>query len=615
MDGPADVFIWKVTAISLFSCEVDEAVQSPIFQGTTLSEDLDNPTEDNSEDLSQKGLDGTQWQLLFYPKGDESPDHISLYLKRVDKNSFPVTFHAQFRLCFVDTDGNDRLDVCWKEGFKNGTSLGLKQMVSRQELLEDPNPFLSTDMDKLIFKCQIRKCEPCHGQPHSVSVLRSWVYDQTSTFHWQLKKFTDLSEDAKAVTRLAFSKHLVEVRCYPSEYKGKSQLMVDFQLLGDDHQAGADQQLFLKAKISLVDPDLKVRLSKTSKHLFSKSGESWLFKPLVRMEKLLKNKSSIFPDDVLKLRFELRASDGTVDSGPVASLTPQLPPKLVGGTTLGQDLDSQEQSRLFPDIGLEVEGEIFYAHKSILAQRSPVFRRKLKELHQQQQSSKHQEQAKKKETKNKTSGDAYFLSDTEELSEDEATPVGGIFQRVQLTKKHARFIEQLKVLILQSPKKKVGTTNKSYKEDNMKHVEPSRMFINDVDKQSMKLMLKFLYTDTVDSFDFGSGFKLYSAARKYDIPLLKSKCVSVLKTKLSVDTAVRSMVLAQDAQDKDLMLAAVKLVISNTRVLFSRDWLIFGQINKKLADLVWKLVSDGTPIKETPKKKAPIKCNIIVKFE
>ncbi|XP_076305181.1 protein roadkill-like isoform X3 [Tachypleus tridentatus] len=98
-------------------------------------------------------------------------------------------------------------------------------------------------------------------------------------------------------------------------------------------------------------------------------GKDWGFKKFIRRDFLLDEANGLLPDDKLTLYCEVSVVADSVNiSGQNSAIQFKVP-----DCRLPDDLGLLFDSQKFSDVILSVNGREFYAHKAILAARSPVF--------------------------------------------------------------------------------------------------------------------------------------------------------------------------------------------------------------------------------------------------
>ncbi|KAF8787836.1 Speckle-type POZ protein like [Argiope bruennichi] len=125
------------------------------------------------------------------------------------------------------------------------------------------------------------------------------------------------------------------------------------------------------------------------------------------------------------------------------------------------------------------------------------------------------------------------------------------------------------------------------KEKNCGHVD-----VTDLEDDTVHQMLQYLYTDTLEDLKLENAYKLYTAADKYQIMSLRSKCSSFLKDNLIPDKACAFMVLADLHSDDDLRRVVQDYILKHDQEVFgSQEWKHFMDTNPKLAaDVMFRKV-------------------------
>ncbi|CAL1295720.1 unnamed protein product [Larinioides sclopetarius] len=117
------------------------------------------------------------------------------------------------------------------------------------------------------------------------------------------------------------------------------------------------------------------------------------------------------------------------------------------------------------------------------------------------------------------------------------------------------------------------------KERNSGHID-----ITDLEEVTVRQMLVYLYTDSLEEMQLESACKLYMAADKYDILSMKRRCSSFMKENLCPNKACEILELADLYQDDDLKNSVQDYILEHDREVFgSREWKNFMDCNSKLA--------------------------------
>ncbi|GBO46461.1 hypothetical protein AVEN_244691-1 [Araneus ventricosus] len=119
----------------------------------------------------------------------------------------------------------------------------------------------------------------------------------------------------------------------------------------------------------------------------------------------------------------------------------------------------------------------------------------------------------------------------------------------------------------------------------------SIVIIADLDADTVRQMLLFMYLDALDKLEYESAKKLYFAADKYDIVSLKHRCSNILKQNFLQSKCCDILLLADLHGDTDLK-NVVKDYIANNgeEVLFSDDWKDLEEKEPQLTTEVFRFI-------------------------
>ncbi|XP_015906186.1 speckle-type POZ protein homolog isoform X3 [Parasteatoda tepidariorum] len=110
-------------------------------------------------------------------------------------------------------------------------------------------------------------------------------------------------------------------------------------------------------------------------------------------------------------------------------------------------------------------------------------------------------------------------------------------------------------------------------EGQMKENDWTSIDIDDIDNNTMALLIQFLYFKPLEYLNWDDAVTLYYAADKYQIDSLKKECVVHLKKELSVENVCDAFFLADLHLDKDLMTCAQEYFSKNLKLVFtSKHW-------------------------------------------
>ncbi|GBM04118.1 Speckle-type POZ protein B [Araneus ventricosus] len=119
---------------------------------------------------------------------------------------------------------------------------------------------------------------------------------------------------------------------------------------------------------------------------------------------------------------------------------------------------------------------------------------------------------------------------------------------------------------------------------NMKENAENVVDISDLEEDTVRRMLTFMYTDMAGDLDWETAKKLYFAADKYGLIALKRICAEALKQDLSVTSVGEALVLANMHADDDLKKITVDFICDHeTEVMCSTEWKTFMADELQLA--------------------------------
>ncbi|GFT01645.1 TD and POZ domain-containing protein 5 [Nephila pilipes] len=119
--------------------------------------------------------------------------------------------------------------------------------------------------------------------------------------------------------------------------------------------------------------------------------------------------------------------------------------------------------------------------------------------------------------------------------------------------------------------------------NDMKEKSSECVYIEDLDDDTVRRMLLYMYTAVVEDLQWESASALYAAADKYEILSLKGKCASFLKYNLSLDNVCELLVLADMHLDQDLKLSIQDYILNHPDVFNSNKWKLLMKTNVQLA--------------------------------
>ncbi|GFS91317.1 hypothetical protein NPIL_356041 [Nephila pilipes] len=153
----------------------------------------------------------------------------------------------------------------------------------------------------------------------------------------------------------------------------------------------------------------------------------------------------------------------------------------------------------------------------------------------------------------------------------------GILCDVQLRAATETFPAHKAFLCARSPVfRKIFTTD-------MKEVMQESVDLPDLDDDTVRRMLLYVYSDSLKDLQWDSALKLYAAADTYEIVSLKSKCSSFLKHSLCLSNVCDVLVLSDKHADGSLKEAAQEYVLRHEEDVYRSDeWKVFARNNSAL---------------------------------
>ncbi|KAF8785115.1 Speckle-type POZ protein like [Argiope bruennichi] len=108
--------------------------------------------------------------------------------------------------------------------------------------------------------------------------------------------------------------------------------------------------------------------------------------------------------------------------------------------------------------------------------------------------------------------------------------------------------------------------------------------INNEDDDTLQRVIYFLYTDTILDMHWEMAKRMYKAAFKYKIELLKEKCCEYIRRNISVSNICDLLILTKNEKDSELKGYARDFITKNHSDVFgSVEWKIFSKSNPTLA--------------------------------
>ncbi|GFR30513.1 TD and POZ domain-containing protein 5 [Trichonephila clavata] len=120
--------------------------------------------------------------------------------------------------------------------------------------------------------------------------------------------------------------------------------------------------------------------------------------------------------------------------------------------------------------------------------------------------------------------------------------------------------------------------------NDMKEKTQGCVNVTDLDDDTVRRMLLYIYTDKMEKLHWESVCQLHAAADKYDIASLRNKCTAILQVKLSPTNACQILSLADTHQDKTLKKTVQDYITVQGKTIFnSEEWKNLMDTNIRLA--------------------------------
>ncbi|XP_055941844.1 speckle-type POZ protein B-like [Argiope bruennichi] len=153
----------------------------------------------------------------------------------------------------------------------------------------------------------------------------------------------------------------------------------------------------------------------------------------------------------------------------------------------------------------------------------------------------------------------------------------GIFSDMELRTSTQSFPVHKNILSVRSP-----VFRRMFSND-MKEVNIGCVDITDLEDDTVRRMIQYIYTDSLEDLQLENAIKLYVAADKYEILSLRSRCSSFLRDNLCLNKACDILVVADLYHDEDLKTAVQDYMLKYDEVFCSQEWNLIMDTNLKLA--------------------------------
>ncbi|XP_071033409.1 speckle-type POZ protein-like [Parasteatoda tepidariorum] len=134
-------------------------------------------------------------------------------------------------------------------------------------------------------------------------------------------------------------------------------------------------------------------------------------------------------------------------------------------------------------------------------------------------------------------------------------------------------------------------------DQNMIEKQTGIVDIVDVDVETLKSFLEYLYTGSVEKLNYESAVKLFSVAEKYQVQSLIDECYEFLLTVLSQKNVCELIYVADIVNHACLKKAAMDYIAAHTKeILISPEWSRWSEKNLKLTSEIFLYIASNCDI-------------------
>ncbi|GBO00412.1 TD and POZ domain-containing protein 4 [Araneus ventricosus] len=359
-------FIWFIENFSYCWHETGEGLVSPTFFVEIIH--------------------STSWNLELYPRGEEDPNFMSLYLRRCEDCNGPGRITLFYELSILDANGRGLVSAKREEDayeFEKGKGYGPKDFFELLgNNLEEKTKVLTSDILRVCCKMWIDEGEV---DKEARSCARTRIGLVKISFINIIEKFGILKPDQKKsfdVTSVSKDGFKFSGNIYVKNEPGsEEEVMVDI-FPGSDDVHLITCQIYL---LSSAGKEVECGKIDTRNYIDRKHTLNF---PINLGKNFLDKKIEYLPNDNLTLRCQCTLSTGIEferieETFYDLQLTPFLEEKLnassfascpAGAKSALADIKSLYKDQILTDVQLKTLTKTFPVHKFILCARSPVFR-------------------------------------------------------------------------------------------------------------------------------------------------------------------------------------------------------------------------------------------------
>ncbi|GBM76951.1 TD and POZ domain-containing protein 4 [Araneus ventricosus] len=350
--------------------------EPPHFTYIWTIENMSLPCYVRSPPFTVKEMEMTKWSIVVV---HENLEFLELYIQRQDEG--PNSIEIKYELSFLDIDGLPLIKKVNINKFDNSSCFILDKFVNTEVFLRRRAEFLPKDA--LTIRCRMWRTGTEISHP-DLCFARTRLRPDRHFFVWAIREFSTLQrEQEKKIILNTTSTGELTFNLFLTENDGEEYVNISTRISNDEDSD------YYTVKICLLDFEGKVVHSKEDSLYFWKDSE---FHNFFKKGRLMDDKKSLLPNDVLSLRCEVETNAKpvwsvienyryfnsmslgiiTTDAGEILRWEQDETSNVASSFT--KAIKSLLEEGTLSDVSLRAGSQSFPAHKCILSARSPVFK-------------------------------------------------------------------------------------------------------------------------------------------------------------------------------------------------------------------------------------------------
>ncbi|KAF8768445.1 Protein roadkill like protein [Argiope bruennichi] len=394
-ENEAFVFKWRIENYALCHLKRGSSLESPSF--------------------TMGILDKTKWHLCLYPRGKSDDFVVCDLCRENDSGSASVTILTQFSFLIGAEISQYEFDI-EKNSYSKSNSTSHK-LMKRETLLLKKHLLLPRDI-LTIHLCMWKDDSqvPMVIPIPTIKALVACLYDENDaklpdsmytttgaevmdlkkklypylkecsartrigieqvSFLWPIKIFSSLKGSTKFSVPLVPASKKVPPLILSISLTNNDDVLITIQKMADKDIG----EIYVICHLEVMDIDVRVSIYAPKDHYFSSptANEDWNFESFFKKSKLIEQKCTFLPNDILYLKCNFTISTGieisVIDKCKFVSFACEksLNTSVIG--TLVENVKTLYEDKKLFDVNLRVGEKSLPAHKAVLASRSHVFR-------------------------------------------------------------------------------------------------------------------------------------------------------------------------------------------------------------------------------------------------